>query len=78
MERMMKSMGQEVPQQSRVLELNPNHTLTKKLQAWQSNEEYQKAFENLTKYAYNQALFLEGGEISDPKQFIASIEQLLQ
>jgi len=59
MEKMMKSMGQPVPAQKRVLELNPNNSLVSAMQKEFKKDVKSKKLSDLMKYAYNQAVLLE-------------------
>jgi len=59
MEKMMKAMGQAIPSQKRILEVNPDHPIIRHL-----SEEFQKDLKSekindLMLYIYEQALLLE-------------------
>jgi len=58
-EKMMKAMGQPVPPQKRILELNPNNKLVKAMQKEFKADVKSKKLTDLMKYAYNQAILLE-------------------
>jgi molecular chaperone HtpG len=60
MEKMMRSMGQPVPETKRVLELNPNNTLVKAMKKEFKADVKSKKLADLTHYAYMQAILLEG------------------
>jgi len=58
MEKMMKSMGQPVPAQKRVLELNPNNSLVTAMQKeFKADIKSEKLTDLMN--AYNQAVLLE-------------------
>jgi molecular chaperone HtpG len=59
MEKMMKSMGQPVPETKRILELNPNNTLVKAMKKEFKADVKSKKLADLTHYAYMQAILLE-------------------
>jgi len=59
MEKMMKAMGQPVPAQKRILELNPNNSLVSAMQKEFKADVKSKKLSDLMKYAYNQAVLLE-------------------
>jgi len=59
MEKMMKSMGQAVPETKRVLELNPENKLVKAMKKEFKADVKSKKLADLTHYAYMQAILLE-------------------
>ncbi|USN57787.1 MAG: hypothetical protein H6767_05380 [Candidatus Peribacteria bacterium] len=60
MEKMMKAMGQQMPAQKRILELNPESALVKAMKKEFSTDMKSKRLADITKYAYAQAILLEG------------------
>lgn len=69
LERMLQAMGQPVPQQKRILELNPDHSL---IQALRDLAERDTGDEKLTEYAemlLDQALLAEGATLKNPARF---------
>ena len=70
MEKMMKSMGQPVPETKRVLELNPTNKLVKAMQKEFKADVKSKKLADLTHYAYMQAILLEGGELPNIADFV--------
>jgi molecular chaperone HtpG len=69
MERIMKSLGQDVPETKPILELNPNHKLVKRLK--------DKCDEDLIHVLFDQAVLAEGGQLKDPSCFIRRMNNLL-
>ena len=69
-EKMMKAMGQPVPPQKRILELNPNNKLVKAMQKEFKADVKSKKLTDLMKYAYNQAILLEWGELENIGEFV--------
>ena len=69
MERIMKSLGQNVPETKPILELNPTHKLVQKLKS--SNDE------DLIKILFDQAVLSEGGHIKEPAEFVKRINKML-
>jgi len=59
MEKMMKSMGQPVPEQKRVLELNPENALVKAMKKEFKADVKSKSLKDLIQYSYYQAILLE-------------------
>ncbi|MEA3387390.1 MAG: hypothetical protein U9Q66_03245 [Patescibacteria group bacterium] len=60
MEKMMKQMGQPVPPQTRVLELNPENTVTKAMLTEFNKDIKSEKLKELITYSYNQAILAEG------------------
>ena len=69
MERIMKSMGQDIPETKPILEINPDHPLVKKLK--------DSVDEDLVEVLFDQAVLSEGGQISEPAEFIKRINKLM-
>ncbi|MBO6279995.1 MAG: molecular chaperone HtpG [Bacilli bacterium] len=59
---------------TKILELNPNHPLFESLSAIQNNDEMVKEYASLL---YDEAMLLEGREISDKAEFIKKLNSLL-
>lgn len=70
MEKMMKAMGQDVPVQKRVLELNPNNSLLKAMKKEFTNDVKSKSLKDLILYSYYQAILLEWGELENVSDFV--------
>lgn len=73
LERILKAAGQNTPNVKPILEINPNHDLIKKLDAYQGNTE----FDEYASVIFDQALLSEGGQLEDPVSFVKKINQLL-
>jgi molecular chaperone HtpG len=74
MERLLKSMGQAMPESKRVLEVNPHHPLVEKLQDVQDEER----FADWSRILFDQSLLAEGGQLEDPAGFTRRLNGLLQ
>lgn len=59
MEKMYKAMGQALPPQKRILELNPNNEVVQMMKAEFSKDLKSEKLKNLMLYAYEQAILLE-------------------
>ncbi len=70
MEKMMKAMGQPVPETKRVLELNPNNRLVKAMKKEFGADIKSRKLKELMRYAYHQAILLEGGELENIADFV--------
>jgi len=66
MEQMLKAMNQPVPQAKRILELNPNHALTRKLQEVFASNPNDGGLNDYAYLLYGQALLAEGSPLPDP------------
>jgi len=60
MEKMMKQMGQAVPPQTRVFEINPDNTVTKAMLDEFNKDVKSEKLKELINYSYNQAILAEG------------------
>ncbi len=69
MERIMASLGQDVPETKPILEINPNHPLVEKLKT--------KVDEDLVNVLFDQAVLSEGGQLKDPAEFVKRMNKLI-
>ncbi|MBT3308490.1 MAG: molecular chaperone HtpG [Gammaproteobacteria bacterium] len=74
MERIMKSMGQEVPGSKRIMEINVEHPLIERLQ----NETDDERFADWSRILFDQSLLAEGSQLDDPASFTRRLNGLLQ
>ncbi len=77
MEKLMAQMGQEVPKTRRILELNPDHAIVKKLKAMHEGEEGKDLLKDYADLLYGQAILAEAGQLPDPARFSKLIAQLM-
>jgi molecular chaperone HtpG len=70
--RMMKAMQQNVPEQKRVLELNPEHELIKKMQTLSG-----KKLSEMVSLLYDNALIAEGSPVVDAANFSKKMVELM-
>ncbi|MBN2647138.1 MAG: molecular chaperone HtpG [Thiotrichales bacterium] len=73
MARIMEQMGQAVPKQKPVLELNPEHQLVKKLDQLQDDAQCQE----WSRFLFDQAQLAEGHILEEPGEFIRRMNRLL-
>ncbi|MDD2907512.1 MAG: molecular chaperone HtpG [Candidatus Gracilibacteria bacterium] len=71
LEKMMKAMGQQVPVQKRVLELNSNNQLIDLMKKEFEADIKSTKLNDAIKYAYYQAILLEGGELENIGEFVS-------
>ncbi len=69
MERIMASLGQDVPETKPILEINPTHPLVEKLKT--------KVDEDLVNVLFDQAVLSEGGQLKDPAEFVKRMNKLI-
>jgi molecular chaperone HtpG len=69
MERIMASLGQDVPETKPILEINPTHPLVKKLKI--------KVDENLVNVLFDQAVLSEGGQLKETAEFVKRMNKLI-
>ena len=80
MERILRSMGEKVPQARRVLEINPSHGIIRSLGRILAGGPGEEELQKLKEYAfllYDQCLLLEGGQPENPVLFCSRIASLL-
>ncbi|SFV87511.1 Chaperone protein HtpG [hydrothermal vent metagenome] len=70
MERIMKSLGQDIPDTKPILEINPKHPLVEKLKI--------KVDEDLVNVLFDQAILSEGGQLKDPAEFVKRMNKLIK
>ena len=77
MEKMLKSMGQDVPSDKRILEINPSHPVLEAMNHLISKGGKEQLLKEYIDLLYNQALLLEGSKLKDPAAFTKSIAKLM-
>src|SRR5271157_3668172 len=77
MEKIFKAMGQEVPLQKRILEINPAHPVIEAMQSILERDSSNPVLGEYTRLLYNQAVLLEGSKPKDPAGFAKSIAKLM-
>jgi molecular chaperone HtpG len=64
---MLRAQGQNMPEEKRVLELNPDHALISRLEELRSNDK--ERFNDTCELLHGQALLAEGSNLPDPARF---------
>ena len=77
MEKLMKAMGQKIPENQRILEINPGHTLFEAMKAIFDKEPKSPVLDEYIRLLYDQALLLEGSKPKDPAAFATAITKLM-
>ena len=75
-EKILKSLGQDVPEFKKTLELNPEHKLISRLNELYKNKDYDKLNEYIN-LIYDQALILEGEKPRNPSEFVKKFSKML-
>ena len=74
---LMRSAGHVVPPQKKVLELNADHSVVKKLISMAKDNNDNEKVSDIIKVLYDQAAILEGASPDDPADFARRINQLI-
>lgn len=77
MEKLMKSMGQEVPKSKRILEINAEHPILQNLNARYEKDPKDPELEEWVNLIYEQALIAEGQMVPDPLAYSQRINKIL-
>jgi molecular chaperone HtpG len=75
MERILRGAGHALPEQKRILEINPAHRVVQKLKVLADADEGR--FQQWTGLLYDQALLAEGVLPSDPAAFAKKVADLM-
>ncbi|MFA6970022.1 MAG: molecular chaperone HtpG [Gallionella sp.] len=71
MARMLKAVGQKIPESQPILEINPQHPVVIRLKAETQH------FDDWAAVLFDQALLAEGGQLDDPAGFVKRINHLM-
>lgn len=77
MEQLLKSMGQNIPQNKRILEINPAHPIFEAMNKLFEKEQKSVVLVEYIKLLYDQALLLEGSKPKDPAAFAGAVTRLM-
>ncbi|HEY0712959.1 MAG TPA: molecular chaperone HtpG, partial [Polyangia bacterium] len=78
MEELLRKMGQAPPPQERVLELNPEHAVVKKLRDLHAEKQDSEALRDHVRILRDQALLSEGAKLPDPANFVRRVQRLME
>lgn len=73
MQRILQAAGQKVPESKPVFEINPEHTLIKRLHGITDDNRFAEWVTML----FEQAVLAEGGQLDNPADFVARVNKLL-
>ena len=77
LERLLRQHKHEMPEQKRVLEINPSHDLTRALAKMVGQKGATEALEDAAHLLMDQALILEGEPVPDPPAFTRRLSSLV-
>jgi len=79
LERMLRSAQQDLPEQKRILEVNPDHPVIEKLRALHAEDAdaHGAVIDDAIQLLYDQSLILEGSPLPDPAGFVRRLNGLL-
>ena len=77
MERLMREANQPMFRASRILELNPEHQVVKRMRALLESGDQAGNLPNYCQLLYEQALLIENEKIEDPVRFANAVAQLM-
>jgi molecular chaperone HtpG len=77
MEKLLKSMGQDVPSTKRVLEINPGHQVFEAMNNLLDKVGNDQMVKEYIDLLYNQALLLEGSKVKEPAAFAKAMAKLM-
>ncbi|MCY3803423.1 MAG: molecular chaperone HtpG [Gammaproteobacteria bacterium] len=73
MQHLMKQAGHELPSTKPVLEINPDHTLVRRME----DEPAEGRFADWARILFDQAILAEGGQLEDPAAFVNRLNRMI-
>lgn len=77
MEQLLKGVNQVAPQASKILEINPDHTIFSLIEKVYEKKNGKMELKNISEILYNQALLMEGFELENPVEFSNNLCELM-
>ncbi|RJQ44090.1 MAG: molecular chaperone HtpG [Nitrospiraceae bacterium] len=77
LEKLLKSMGQNIPENKRILEINPAHPIFEAMNRIFEKDQKSAALSEYINLLYGQALLLEGSKPKDPAAFASAVTRLM-
>ncbi len=77
MKQIMRSMGQEVPEDKKTLEINPDHKIVKLIQKMYKENNKSKELKDYISLIHDQAVIADGGSLKDPISFTKKLNSLM-
>ena len=76
-EKLLQAMGQDVPLQKRILEINPSHPVFEAMSAVFEKDREDPLLREYSQLLYGQAALLEGSKLKDPVAFAGALSKLM-
>ena len=77
LERLLKQHGDKLPKTKRILEINPEHSILKKMLDRFSKDKNDPLLADYAFLLYDYGLLTEGAAVSNPVKFTALLAQLM-
>jgi len=77
MERILRSMGREVPPLKRILEINPGHPVISGMEKMLASGGAEEKMKDYAFLLHDQCVLAEGGQLADPALFAGRLSSLL-
>lgn len=77
MEKLLKSMGQDIPVTKRILEVNPTHQVFEAMNALLEKGGNDQLLKEYIDLLYNHSLLLEGSKVKEPASFAKTMAKLM-
>ncbi len=77
MERILRSMGRDVPSLKRIMEINPDHPVISKMNRLLASGGAEEKVKEYAFLLHDQCVLAEGGQIADPALFAGRLSSLL-
>ncbi|HEX7477563.1 MAG TPA: molecular chaperone HtpG [Polyangiales bacterium] len=77
-ERLIRSHQHDLPEQKRILELNPGHPIVQRMKAEHDKQSDSTVLTEWVELLYDQALLVEGSPLPDPARFAKRLSALMQ
>jgi molecular chaperone HtpG len=77
-ERLLRAHQQDLPEQKRILELNPSHPLVLRMKQEFERQSDSPTLTEWIELLYDQALLIEGSPLPDPARFSKRLVALMQ
>jgi len=77
LEKILSASGQPLPEQKRILEVNPDHPVMKRLQQRFDQDAAAPEIPEFAQLLYGQALLAEGGDLKNPGKFAKLVADLM-
>ncbi len=77
MEKLLKAMGQDIPENKKNLEINPLHPIFETMNSIFEKDKGSKLLKEYIDLFYDQALLLEGSKPKDSTAFVKTLSKIM-